>query len=203
MAWEVQGSIRGPQGLQGEQGIQGIQGIQGPAGQDGAGIEIAGSVATYANLPTGLGAEDAGDGYLVEADGRLYIWSGTAFPADGSGVEFRGPQGPAGEDGAAGADGADGEQGPKGDPGDSAYAVAVANGFIGTEVEWLASLVGEEGPAGADGADGAQGEDGPEGPAGARGSRWYTGEGIPGEIVGSLPNDQYLDVLTGNVYTLE
>lgn len=33
----------------------------------------------------------------------------------------------------------------KGDPGDSAYDVAVANGFVGTEAEWLASL---EGPAG-------------------------------------------------------
>lgn len=31
--------------------------------------------------------------------------------------------------------------GPQGVDGDSAYAVAVANGFIGTESEWLLSLV--------------------------------------------------------------
>ncbi len=72
--------------------------ITGNDGADGAGIEIAGSVATHAALPGGLGPGNAGEGYLVEADGKLYIWSGTAFPADGSGVEFRGPQGAAGSD---------------------------------------------------------------------------------------------------------
>jgi hypothetical protein len=33
----------------------------------------------------------------------------------------------------------------KGDPGDSAYKVAVTNGFVGTEAEWLLSLVGTSG----------------------------------------------------------
>lgn len=47
-----------------------------------------------------------------------------------------------------------GGQGPKGDPGESAYQVAVDNGFIGTEQEWLTSLVGQ---AGADGNPGANG----------------------------------------------
>lgn len=36
----------------------------------------------------------------------------------------------------------------KGDPGDSAYDVAVANGFEGTEQEWLDSLKGEPGAPG-------------------------------------------------------
>lgn len=113
MAWTQQANLRGPQGLKGDtgdQGPQGIQGIQGPPGADGAGIEIAGSVATYNELPTGLTTADSGDGYLVEADGLLYIWSGTAFPADGSGVAFRGPAGPAGADGATGAQGPRGSQ---------------------------------------------------------------------------------------------
>lgn len=35
-------------------------------------------------------------------------------------------------------------RGEKGDPGLSAYEVAVANGFVGTEPEWLASLSGSE-----------------------------------------------------------
>ena len=39
----------------------------------------------------------------------------------------------------------------QGVPGDSAYAVAVANGFVGTESEWLDSLVGADGAPGADG----------------------------------------------------
>jgi hypothetical protein len=66
-----------------------------------------------------------------------------------------GPQGPAGTAGPTGADGATGPTGPEGPQGDqglSAYEVAVANGFVGTEAEWLDSLVGD---AGADGADGA------------------------------------------------
>ena len=37
--------------------------------------------------------------------------------------------------------------------GDSAYQVAVDNGFVGTEEEWLASLVGPQGPPGKDGSD--------------------------------------------------
>jgi len=39
--------------------------------------------------------------------------------------------------------------------GDSAYQVAVNNGFVGTEAEWLASLEGSDGVNGEDGADGA------------------------------------------------
>lgn len=38
--------------------------------------------------------------------------------------------------------------GPKGDDGRSAYEVAVDNGFVGTEEEWLASLVGPKGDKG-------------------------------------------------------
>ena len=67
--------------------------LTGPRGEDGVGIEIVGSVATYANLPSGLGAGDAGKAYLVEANGLLYIWDGVQFPTEENGVEFRGPQG--------------------------------------------------------------------------------------------------------------
>jgi hypothetical protein len=54
----------------------------------------------------------------------------------GSGGGGTGAQGPAGADGADGQDGA------------SAYEVAVANGFVGNESAWLASLVGAQGPQG-------------------------------------------------------
>ena len=37
-------------------------------------------------------------------------------------------------------------QGPQGPDGFSAYQIAVFNGFVGTEEEWLASLVGAQGP---------------------------------------------------------
>ena len=39
----------------------------------------------------------------------------------------------------------------KGDDGASAYEIAVKNGYIGTETEWLASLKGDPGPRGATG----------------------------------------------------
>jgi hypothetical protein len=54
----------------------------------------------------------------------------------------------------SGTPGPQGPQGEKGDPGLSAYEVALANGFVGTEEEWLASLVGPQGEPG-DGQGGA------------------------------------------------
>lgn len=36
-----------------------------------------------------------------------------------------------------------GPRGPKGEDGDSAYEIAVAHGYVGTEEEWLASLKGD------------------------------------------------------------
>lgn len=50
--------------------------------------------------------------------------------------------------------GADGEDGAPGAAGLSAYEVAVSEGFVGTEAEWLASLVGPEGPQGPPGSPG-------------------------------------------------
>ena len=73
----------------------------------------------------------------------------------GAGLGGGGGTGPAGPAGPAGADGA------------SAYEVAVQNGFVGTEAQWLASLVGPAGADGSPGADGAKGDKGDPGPAGA------------------------------------
>ena len=57
-----------------------------------------------------------------------------------------GPEGPPGADGADGADST--VPGPDGADGKSAYEIAVENGFVGTEQEWLDSLVGPPGPDG-------------------------------------------------------
>ena len=51
--------------------------------------------------------------------------------------------------------------------GKSAYAIAVAHGYTGTESEWLESLRGPKG---------VQGDDGPEGPRGPRGVQGPQGE---------------------------
>lgn len=120
MPWTQQFGTRGPEGPQGPQGAQGTagaQGAQGPAGVDGKSVSIAGQVATYANLPSNLGPNDAGKGYLVVADGDLYVWSGTAFPPNGSGTDFRGPQGLQGPQGTAGTTGSQGPQGIQGPQG--------------------------------------------------------------------------------------
>lgn len=50
--------------------------------------------------------------------------------------------------GVQGRPGNKGDPGDDGDPGLSAYQVALANGFVGTEAEWLASLQGAPGPQG-------------------------------------------------------
>jgi len=78
------------------------KGDKGDKGDAGAGLVITGAVATYQDLPTNLTPADAGKAYFVEADGKLYVWSGTQFPAEGEGSQFEGPQGPAGQDGADG-----------------------------------------------------------------------------------------------------
>lgn len=50
-----------------------------------------------------------------------------------------------------------GATGATGATGKSAYEIAVENGFVGTEVEWLASLKGEDGEKGENGAKGETG----------------------------------------------
>ena len=47
----------------------------------------------------------------------------------------------------------------KGEDGKSAYQIALDEGFVGTEEEWLASLKGKDGKDGADGQDGENGVD--------------------------------------------
>jgi hypothetical protein len=63
----------------------------------------------------------------------------------------------------------------------SAYQVAVANGFSGTQSAWLASLVGPTGPTGATGPTGPTGATGPQGIQGVKGDTGNTGpQGIQG-----------------------
>lgn len=134
---------RGPTGPTGATGPQGPEGPQGPAGE---GVHILGVLASSAELP---GVAAAGDAYLIS--GNLWIYSGSAWVGGGP---IQGPAGP---------------EGPQGPEGMSAYQVAVSSGYIGTEADWLASLVGDPGPTGATGPEGPQGPIGPEGPQGPAG----------------------------------
>lgn len=118
---------------------------------------------------------------------------------------LRGPQGDQGLPGEPGADGAPGQNGTPGTDGQpgadgaSAYALAVAAGYVGTLEEWLASLVGPQGNPGADGTNGADGADGAPGTDGAPGSPGDTltigtvTTGAPGStaaasVTGASPN---------------
>lgn len=132
------------------------KGDKGDKGDPGAGLVITGSVATYGDLPTNLTPADAGKAYFVQADGKLYVWSGTAFPADGEGSQF---------------------EGPKGDPGDPGTAATIAAGTttttapgtnasvqnVGTSSQAIFNFSiprGDKGEPGVDGTDGADGADG-------------------------------------------
>lgn len=140
----------GPAGATGAAGQVGATGVTGPAGTDGTSVNIAGSVASSANLPT-LSAGDVGSGYLTENDGHLYVWSGSSWTDVG---EIRGPQGATGPQGAIGASGATGAQGTTG-----------LQGSTGTQGSTGAT--GSIGLSGATGSTGPQGATGATGPAGA------------------------------------
>lgn len=99
-----------------------------------------------------------------------------------SNITYRGP---AGHDGIIGRDGK------------SAYEIAVENGFVGTEVEWLASLQGEpgrdgsigpQGPAGNNGNDGAIGPQGPKGDIPIKGVDYFTQQDIT-DFIAQVPNE--------------
>lgn len=77
------------------------------------------------------------------------------------------------------------EVGGAGTAGASAYEVAVDNGFVGTEAEWLASLVGPTGAKGDTGDTGATGATGPQGPQGIQGIQGIQGDTGPTGATGA------------------
>ena len=189
--------------------LKGPVGDQGPTGPTGASFSFQGSLPTVSSLPS---PSTVGHAYLVEADGNLYIYNGTAWVSAGP------LQGPPGADGADGADGAQGPAGPIG-PGFSyqgsvatvgalplpstqghAYLVeADGNLYIYNGVAWV-NAGPLQGPPGADGADGAPGDQGPAGPVGP-------GFSFQGAVatVGALPSPStqghaYLVEADGHLY---
>lgn len=94
----------------------------------------------------------------------------------------RGPQGEPGIQGAAGPTGPQGPKGETGDDGASAYELAVAAGFTGTQAQWLGSLKGDKGETGLQGPKGDTGAKGDTGPQGAKGDTGAQGiQGPKGE----------------------
>lgn len=120
----------------------------------------------------GIGIESLKQTTISTDDSGINIW--TATLTDGSTYQFEVRNGQRGADGAPGKKGEKGEkgetgpqgpQGPKGDTGatgatgadgKSAYEIALENGFVGSETEWLESLRGETGPGVPDGGTAGQ-----------------------------------------------
>lgn len=135
----------------------------------GAGFNWAGFVAPRYEFISGNVYNNVADG-LYDLDSRVY-----ALEQGGTGSGTSGPAGPAGADG------------------QSAYEIAVNNGYIGTQTEWLASLKGKDGVDGKDGLD-ATGGSGTTGPQGQKGDKGDMG------LAGADGKSAY-EVAQGNGYT--
>ena len=93
------------------------------------------------------------DLFLIVDDGEARLLRRSTFQAwmlD----NVQGEKGDTGAQGLQGAAGANGKDGINGTNGLSAYQIAVSNGFIGTEQQWIVSLKGATGATGATGANG-------------------------------------------------
>lgn len=91
-----------------------------------------------------------------------------------------------------------GATGAAGKDGKSAYELAVAGGFTGTEAEWLTSLKGATGATGAAGKDGEKGDTGAAGKDGADGKNATTTAAATADAAGlmSAADKKKLDGLT-------
>lgn len=124
----------GPLGPTGSQGATGAQGPTGPTGATGSGgptgptgpattnVNLLGSVANFAALPTGPTADDS---YITLDTGNIYFWDGAAWDNLGPLYGPTGPTGPQGTAGTVGATGPAGGTGPTGPQGDWSTAQTV------------------------------------------------------------------------------
>lgn len=132
----------GEKGDTGAAGKDGRDGTDGAAGRDG----VNGASAYEIAVQHGYGGSET-------------AWLESLHGADGAKGDT-GAAGAKGEKGDKGDPGATGAAGKDGAAGKSAYQIAVASGFDGTEQAWLASLKGDTGVTGAKGEKGDPGKDG-------------------------------------------
>lgn len=169
---ELKGDL-GDKGDKGEMGVKGQEGVASPL------LTYRGTVSANANLPpTG---NSIGDVFYSEENGQYWAWDGAQWQSIGTPVK--------------------GEEGDKGDKGDqgtkglSAYEVAVINGTVLNEVQWLESLKGGSGDKGLEGEKGQKGQRGGGGLGGDKGDIGVKGEkGEQGEtLLQDLILDDYYD----------
>ena len=144
----------GPEGPIGPEGIQGPFGPEGDKGDPGYGINLLGSVAKRADLPTT--GNNVQDGWNITDEDVIAIWIEVTvgvfdwyFMDQVAGpIGPTGPQGTIGPEGPTGPQGIQGLQGPQGDP-------FIYDDF--SEVQ-LDNLTGPEGPEGPQGPKGNPGD---------------------------------------------
>ena len=196
--------LKGDTGAAGQNGVDGATGPQGPKGDTGAigpqgpkgDIGAKGADGTAGTA--GTAGKDGADGYSPSAKVEQTSTGATITITDKTGITsatvkngLKGDTGATGPAGQNGVDGAIGPQGLKGDTGltgaagKSAYELAVAGGYTGTQTEWIASLKGPKGDTGATGATGPQGLKGDTGADGLKGLKGDTGaigpQGLKGD----------------------
>lgn len=129
---------KGADGLPGERGADGAKGDTGDTGERGP---------IGSQGPQGLPGPQGQRGEAGQQG--LQGIQGPIGPTGPTGP--KGDTGPKGADGLQGPIGPQGLQGERGQDGKSAYEIAVANGYVGNESQWLASLKGRDGERGEDG----------------------------------------------------
>lgn len=131
---------------------------------------------------------------ITSAEGEIETPNLIGPPGEPGADGQNGADGRNGADGQNGADGRDGTDGQDGLPGESAYEIAVRNGFIGNETEWMETLqgktpvIGENGNwfiGGEDTGCPSRGEQGTPGEKGDPGEKGEPGEAGGYEILGT------------------
>lgn len=106
------------------------------------------------DIPVATSAEFTdNDLFLILDDGKARLLQRTTFQA-WMRQNVQGEKGDAGVSGKDGRDGTNGRNGVNGADGVSAYQIARAEGFTGTQTEWVASLRGDTGISGLNGSNG-------------------------------------------------
>jgi hypothetical protein len=162
-------------GAKGDHGFTGPPGVKGDQGTASPLLTFRGSFEFNNQFPTN--GNQIGDVYYSEENGQYWAWDGAQFQPIGNPVK--------------GEAGIGGEKGERGDQGFSAYEIAVQNGTILTEQQWLDSLKGNTGGPGSQGPKGEKGQRGLIGIGGQTGDVGAKGE--KGEVGETLIQDLILD----------
>lgn len=161
--------------------LKGLRGETGERGDDGIGTRIVAALGSVDDLPDPVIAENRGEGYFIGkniwlASGGEWFDVGDMSGPPGIGMYIRGTLPNTGSLPNANNQNGDtyivnrllytwdgvmwSEVGQPGPTGQSAYELAVEQGFEGSKILWIASLIGERGPRGFDGPKGETGEKG-------------------------------------------